>query len=202
MERHLWPGYAPTNHAVRGDGELFSRCRWACMTQVPLPKSVITRLPRRPPHAQQKESEPPAIFIPAIPDLHVQDGCLVFRQDGQPDMVVDHINFDVTNEGDDLVLAGTIAGQPWGIWRVNGRMDHDSQAGTASLATIRPIHLTQRLVDKIRFVSPDVWKQVQVEGDLPARLAFQFDLTPGHSITMPCCGLATFECVCPSFTWM
>ena|SRR5579884_2408146 len=149
------------------------------LTQVPLPKNVITKLPRRQPEEQPNEPTPPppTISIPDIPNLHVRDGCLVLRQNGQPDMVVDHIDFDVANQGNDLVLGGQIAGHPWGAWQVEGRMNHESQAGTVSLDTIRPIHLSQRLVDKIRFVSPAVWQQVQVEGDLPARLAFQFDLT-------------------------
>lgn len=147
------------------------------LTRVPLPNRVIGKLPRRHSEKKEKPSALPPIEIPAIPDLHVRDGCLVLTQQGQRDMVVNHINFDVANDGADLVLDGRIDDQPWGDWQVDGRMNHESQAGTVRLATLRPIHVTPQLVDKIRLVSPDVWRQVQVEGDLPARLAFQFNLT-------------------------
>lgn len=147
------------------------------LTRLPLPNRVIGKLPRRQSKKKEKPNELPRLEIPAIPDLHVRDGRLVLTQQGQRDMVVNHINFDVANDGADLVLDGRVDDQPWGDWHVGGRMNHESQAGTVTLATLRPIHFTPGLVDKIRLVSPDVWQQVQLQGDLPARLAFQFNLT-------------------------
>jgi hypothetical protein len=108
--------------------------------------------------------------------LHIREARLILEQHGQPDMIISGIDADVRSDEDRLVLTGTVHDPTWGAWALEGSMDRETEAGSASLRTVRPVRIERAMVHSVRFVSPRVLREVQVEGELPAAFEFRFDL--------------------------
>ena len=113
-----------------------------------------------------------------LPAVHLRDGRLVLHQEGRPaDMVVNGVDADLSGDGPLVTLEGTVADPLWSGWTVNGTLDRETRALSATLETDQ-IHVRQALLDRLPFVPPGVWRQVQVEGDTPVALTLRTDPSP------------------------
>src|SRR5208282_839162 len=74
-----------------------------------------------------------------------------------------------------LVIAGTIADPSWGSWTLAGTIDRTTQAVSGTLKSTRQ-QVTQSLLQRLPFVSPAVWQEVQVfQAQTPVDAALQVD---------------------------
>jgi hypothetical protein len=108
-----------------------------------------------------------------LPAMHLAHGQLTLRQEGRTDMVITGIDAAIHDDDGRLVLEGKIIDPYWGVWDLQGMLD---RASGSSLALKTPhVHLTQAMLDRLPFVAPKVWQQVQIEGDTPVECTFRLD---------------------------
>jgi hypothetical protein len=121
-----------------------------------------------------------------FPTLHLRQGQLHLQQDEHPEFVLTGIVGQLADEAGRLVAEGTVTDPSWGSWKFRGYWDR--QAGKGSLTLQAPSqHVTQATLDRLPFVPPKVWKQVQCEGDTPAEMELSFELgapKPHYRITL------------------
>src|SRR5262249_21413960 len=111
--------------------------------------------------------------IQTLPAVRLERGQLTISQENRPDVIIHGIDAEVQDHGDQVVLEGTGADPYWGNWSLEGTFDR-SRACMLTLHTPW-VHITQAMLDRLPFVSPKVWRQVQVEGDTPVEFTFRLD---------------------------
>ncbi|HXG09358.1 MAG TPA: hypothetical protein VNK04_06175 [Gemmataceae bacterium] len=100
-----------------------------------------------------------------FPHVRIQDGRLIIRQEGRPDMVVTGVHAELLSHGGRLVVTGTVADPYWGDWDLAAAADPEG-AGEINLKTAQA-PITRDWLAALPFVSSHVWKQVQAEGGAP-----------------------------------
>jgi hypothetical protein len=99
----------------------------------------------------------------AYPRFHLENSQITLAQAGREPMVVHGVNADLTDGNGRLNARGTIADPFWGDWTVEGFFVPEQGEVSLTLTTPRT-PLTMQKLEKLPFVSPDVWKQVKLEG--------------------------------------
>jgi hypothetical protein len=128
---------------------------------------LLTQLPRR---------EGP---IGEVPLLAVRDSQITLRQEGRDaGLTIKGVTADVGSEGDRLVLEGTIEDPEWSGWSVAGEFDRGTEVGTLVLRTDE-VAVSPEMLDRLPCISPDVWKQVQLDGKSPVVLTLRSDPRAG-----------------------
>jgi translocation and assembly module TamB len=124
---------------------------------------LVTHLPRK---------EGPV----SLPEIEVHQGRLTIVQEGRPEFVVEGIEARVQSSDGRAVLTGTVSDPRWGDWTADGMQD--PQAGSASLMlkTAHEVQATQEMLEALPFVGPNVWKQLQADGD--TTVVLRLDLKP------------------------
>ncbi len=100
----------------------------------------------------------------ALPEIHLRNCRLTLRQQGRPEMVVSDLDMDVRPDGDNLVLTATTSDPYWGPWNLDGTLNPKTVQGNATARTDRA-PITQQKLLSLPFVSPEVWKEVEVSGN-------------------------------------
>jgi hypothetical protein len=93
-------------------------------------------------------------------------------------LTLEGIAADVWEEGERLVLEGTIGSTDGSGWAVSGELDRATEAGTLVLRADE-VNLTREKLHRLPFISPEVWKQVQIEGKSPVVLTLRSDRRAG-----------------------
>jgi hypothetical protein len=127
---------------------------------------LLTRIPR------PTEKKRP------LPNLHLSDGTLVFRQAGRPDLIVYGIDAHLEQEDGTLVVRALTNDPHWGAWTATGTVDPATGAVEMRLQTSRA-DLTMAKLRTLPFVSSNVWEEVQAEGTTPVDFTFRFDPAAG-----------------------
>jgi translocation and assembly module TamB len=110
----------------------------------------------------------------SLPDVHLHRSRVTIDQEGRPEFIVDGIDAEVHSREGKLVLAGTVQDPRWGNWDVDGSLD---PAGGPSSGTLKTagVHVTQKMLEDLPFVSPGVWQQVRAEGDTPVEFTLSYE---------------------------
>jgi hypothetical protein len=108
-----------------------------------------------------------------VPEVRLERGRLTLKQAGRKPFVISGAEGVLKQEGDKVVLTGTVADTALGDWSVQGTLTRPDNAGTLTLKSARKLHVTQALLEAVPLVSPALWKQVQAEGDTPAEITFR-----------------------------
>ncbi len=129
---------------------------------------LLTRLPSLPLHADSEV---------AVPDIDIQNGELILRQEGRPDLALHNITASLRTRGSELVLEGSFSDPVWGEWTATGSATSASRAASLDVRSRRSLHVTQEMLIALPFVPLKTWKHVQAEGDTEAtiRLSAQPD---------------------------
>jgi hypothetical protein len=99
----------------------------------------------------------------AYPRFRLENSQITLNQAGREPMVLQGVNADLTDGNGRLNARGTITDPFWGNWTVDGYFVPDQ--GELSLTLTTPhVPITMEKLKKVPFVSPDVWKQVKLEG--------------------------------------
>jgi hypothetical protein len=133
---------------------------------------LLTVLPEAPPGEADKEV--------LLPKVRIEDSRITFQRDGGPSLVATGINATLIRQGDRLVLAGAV-GNPerlaLGKWSLQGGLDPKGRTTSVTLTSEGAVHVTQRLLEELPFVSPTVWREVQVKSaDSPVTVQIRYDL--------------------------
>jgi len=130
--------------------------------------TLLTRLPH-PPGGQDQP----------LPQFHIQDGELTLDQVGRSPMIIHGINGDITADGKQLKLTGTVRDSYWQDWTVTATADTAVGAVFLNLNAPR-VQVNQEMLGRLPFVSPSVWESVQAEGLTPVDFTLRFNTnTPG-----------------------
>jgi hypothetical protein len=127
---------------------------------------LLTRIPR------------PAEKKRPLPNLHLHDGTLIFRQLGRPALTVRGIEAQMELENGRYVVQGKTIDSEWGEWTATGTINPETGAGEAQFQT-NQVHLTIDQLRSLPFVSKNVWDQVQAHGTTPVDFTFRFDPPAG-----------------------
>lgn len=114
----------------------------------------------------------------ALPNVHLRDGTLIFRQAGRPALTIHGIEASMELEDGRYVVQGKTTDSFWGDWTATGTIDAKTGAGESRFQT-RRVDLT---IDKLRtvpFVATSVWDEVQSEGTTPVDFTLRFDPPAG-----------------------
>jgi hypothetical protein len=123
---------------------------------------LLTRLPRRDCGARP------------LPLIVLEDGQVTIQQEGHPDLIVDGIQATLLPDEELLRLAGTVTDERWGRWTLEGNLNPVTAVGSGTLKTTH-IHLTEPMLQDLPFVSPNVWVQLQADGESPVELTLRYD---------------------------
>ncbi len=111
--------------------------------------------------------------VQTLPAVRLEQGQLTLRQEGRPDMVITGIDATARDQGDGLVLEGTLTDPYWGHWSIQGTF---YRTGSSQLTLKTPqVHVRQEMLERLPFVAPKVWQHVQVEGDTPVEFTLRLD---------------------------
>jgi hypothetical protein len=108
------------------------------------------------------------------PDFHMEQGRIILRQEGREDFEVAGVVASLHQDGDLLSISGTADDAYWGSWTVSGTLDRGTSRTSIQLSTAER-HVTQDMLNKLPFVKPSVWQQVQCEGDTAADITIVID---------------------------
>ncbi len=101
-----------------------------------------------------------------IPNVKIVGGAVTVRQEGRPDFALTGINLEMTSAGSQLTLNGTIDDPNWGRWQAGGGYDQAADSGSGTLKTAH-LPITPAKLRALPVIDPAVWKQFQLEGDVP-----------------------------------
>lgn len=112
----------------------------------------------------------------SLPAIDIEQGEIVFRKEGQPDVVARNVRARLSREEDGkLTLAGTADSQELGKLVLDGKVDGQSPRAIVTLKTDTKVHVNQAVLDRLPFVPASILEEAQIaEGDLAAELTIQF----------------------------
>jgi uncharacterized protein involved in outer membrane biogenesis len=114
----------------------------------------------------------------AFPEISLDDGEVVLRKDGQPELVVRKVTAQLRRDpGGSLLLSGTGESAEIGKLVLSGSVELESRHASATLRTEQAVYVTQSLLDRLPFVPAITWQEVQVaEGRARPALTVRYDL--------------------------
>jgi uncharacterized protein involved in outer membrane biogenesis len=114
--------------------------------------------------------------ISSLPVIDIEQGEIVFRKAGQPDVVARNVSARLSREeGGKLTLAGTADSTELGKLVLDGKIDGQSPRAIVTLKTDTKVHVNQAVLDRLPFVPASILEEAQIaEGDLAAELTIQF----------------------------
>ena len=119
---------------------------------------------------------PPSTSVAeSLPRVALESGEITIKQQGRKPMVVSGIDGQLQPEGSRFAVSGSVSDPYWKRWTVSGVLDRNSGEVQASLKTTA-LHVTEAMLEDLPFVSPTVWREVQLEGDTPVE--FQVRVEP------------------------
>ena len=109
----------------------------------------------------------------AVPPIRLERARVTLRQEGRADLDFGGINAVLRTIGDALQLTGTADDPVLGAWTIAGALD----AAAESSLTLKTaaIHLTPTLLERMPFIPPAAWEQIQADGVTPLTLTIRFD---------------------------
>ena len=111
-----------------------------------------------------------------LPAVFLEQGEIIFRKDGHPDLVAKNVNAQLAHENGQLVLTGTADNVQLGKLTIHGSLDNDGQKITVQLKTESKAHVTQSILDRMPFVPAECWREIQiVAGDTTAELTVRYE---------------------------
>lgn len=112
-----------------------------------------------------------------IPEIQLTDGKITWQQEGRPEMAVTGIDASIQSKEGTLVLDGAAHDPYWGNWTTQGTLDPQARSGDVTLRTASPVHVNQEKLNRLPFVPPEVWQEVQADGNTPVEVRLK--LAPG-----------------------
>src|SRR5579872_297301 len=108
-----------------------------------------------------------------FPQLVLEGGRLTLDQAGRPPMVIQGLSAEADDRDGDLAFHGTIHDDYWGDWTAEGSFS--AAKGAIALRLKTPYtKITQEKLDRLPFVSPATWRQVQLDGYSPVDFEVHF----------------------------
>lgn len=112
-----------------------------------------------------------------LPEAEVENGTVVFRKEGQPDLVAKDVQARLRHEDGKLVLRGTAHSAALGKLILAGRYDPDAHTAEATLSTENAVSVDQSLLARLPFIPASVWDVIAIQrGVTSAELNARFDL--------------------------
>jgi translocation and assembly module TamB len=105
-----------------------------------------------------------ASTVDKLPDINIDGGQIIIRQEGHPEFVVTGVHTDVQDLNQRLAVTGGVTDSTWGHWTINGSFDRKTTAGSAALKTA-DVHFTPATLARLPFVPDKIWQQVKADGD-------------------------------------
>jgi hypothetical protein len=124
--------------------------------------NLLTELPTL------KKKEKPG-KVTQMPAITVDGAQLTVHQQGRPGFRLRGADLHVSADGDAQTVKGTINDPDWGLLILDGRMGPEKGKGEIVLRGDR-VHVTHERLRSIPLVSPNIWKQVQGQGDTRAEV--------------------------------
>ena len=106
-----------------------------------------------------------------MPAITVDGAQLTVHQQGRPDFHLRGADLHVSADGEAKTLKGTFNDPEWGLLTLEGRFGPEKGKGEIVLRGDR-VHVTPERLKSIPLVSPNIWKQVQGQGDTRAEVRF------------------------------
>ncbi len=121
------------------------------------------------------------IDLTNLPEVVLQQADVVFRKEGQPDLVAKNVSARLTRgEDGKFALSGTGDSPELGQLGLSGTLDPSSRQAAATLKTAGTVHVTQAVLDRVPFVPAFTWEEVRIaEGETAAELTVRYDLGGG-----------------------
>ena len=111
----------------------------------------------------------------SLPVVKVEHGEITIEQQGRKPLVVSGIDGKLQPEGSQVVVSGSVSDPYWKGWTLSGVIDRKTGEVQTTLKTTG-LHVTQPMLEDLPFVSPTVWREVQLEGD--TAIEFQARVEP------------------------
>ena len=130
---------------------------------------LLTRFPT---HALSPDQKIP---WERAPQITIDDAQIVTRKAGHGDLTAKKIKAQVTNETGRLVVTGA-ADSDVGKFSLNGSLDEKTNMATVSVATEKPAHVTQQLLDRLPMVPVAALQNSANTGDATGAVTVTYDL--------------------------
>ena len=115
--------------------------------------------------------------IDAFTEAVIGGGEIIFRKEGQADLVFKNVNARLDNQAGRLVLSGSAENAEVGKLLLGGALEKDARVATVHLKSAARIPITQNLLDRLPFLPAEVSGVLQiVSGDTSADLAASYDM--------------------------
>lgn len=104
-----------------------------------------------------------------LPRIDLRGVEVTLRQEGRAPVVLHGKDGTIESTDEGVTLTGSIVDPYWGDWSVGGRMKRD-RGGIDLTMDATDADVTQEKLNRLPFVDPSVWKEVQAEGRTPVHL--------------------------------
>lgn len=112
--------------------------------------------------------------MPVVPPIHIEQSKLILRREGHPDCLFQGLTGDIKVEDNRYLLSGTVNDTAWGgAWSIDGWLRPDSRLSELNLKT-GGVRVTQEMLNRVPFVSPNVWAHFNADGFTPADVKLRF----------------------------
>lgn len=103
---------------------------------------------------------------PQLPEIDVTDGRIVMVDVNKRELVFDQLTAALKPQGNTHAFNGSAQNPSWGLWNIQGTADLAKDDLVATFQSPKVVHVTQPMLDALPMVSPKVWREVQLDGDL------------------------------------
>ena len=113
----------------------------------------------------------------SLPGVIIESSEVIFRKEGNADLVVKNIDLRIENEKGQLKLTGDGHNNELGKLILSGSLDKDFSQANLQLQTQAKVTVTQQLLERMPFVPGRVWQEIQIDrGDTSAKLTVRYDV--------------------------
>jgi hypothetical protein len=136
---------------------------------------LVTEFPT-PPEPSTSEA-----ILPEMPEVVIEQSEVVLRKAGQPELAARDVNARLTRKQEGAyAFSGSAQSAELGKLLLDGNYDAAKHEAVATLKTAGTAHVTGPLLDRLPYVPPATWEEVQIrEGDTPAELTVRYTLFGG-----------------------
>lgn len=110
-----------------------------------------------------------------LPDVELRNSRITLRREGGADVVVSGVTGTLRPEGGQYVLSAEGSNPQWGKLTVGGKIDPKSGSAAVDLKSAGTVHVTQKMLDDLPFLSPSIWQEVKADGDTPVDVKLSYD---------------------------